>query len=156
MAIEIEKINYKKQNSLTILDTILSKWFKDPKVLNFTEPKMPYPFNFNKWMKIFYYNNEIDSYVIKKDGWIVCFGSIEFISSETVLLKHFCAEDKKEGKGQKIRLINFFQKNSLTGEIKKIKINLMKKDFEMIKIIKNLKFKKGKSGKKIQQYYKEI
>ena len=156
MAIEIEKINYKKQNSLAIIDTILSKWFKDPKVLNFTEPKMSYPFNFNKWMKIFYHNNQIDSYAIKKDGWILCFGSIEFISSDTVLLKHFCAEDKKKGKKQKIKLINFFLENSLTSEIKKIKINLMKKDFEMIEIVKNLKFKEGKIGKKIQQYYKKI
>ena len=52
MAITIKKISYHNKKDARILEAVLTNWFKDPKELNLTDPKMSYPFNFKKWITL--------------------------------------------------------------------------------------------------------
>ena len=54
MDIKIEKVTYDNPKHRKILKVVLSKWFKNPKELNWTDPRINYPFNFNKWIELTY------------------------------------------------------------------------------------------------------
>ena len=76
MSISIEKISYQNQKDLRILESVLSTWFKNPKELNWTDPRMKYPFKFKNWVALTYSYDDIDSYVIKSDDPIIRFNDI--------------------------------------------------------------------------------
>ena len=44
----LEKISYSRKEDCRIMDSVLRKWFKDPKVLNLVSPNLTYPFNFKE------------------------------------------------------------------------------------------------------------
>jgi len=50
MSIKIEKVTYNNKEDSRILESVLSNWFKNPKELNFIEPRLQYPFNYKKWI----------------------------------------------------------------------------------------------------------
>ena len=91
MAITIEKISYQNKKDARILEAVLTNWFKDPKELNLTDPKMSYPFNFKKWITLTYANQEIHSFAIKSDDWIIGIGNLMIIpeTKRTHALQNF-------------------------------------------------------------------
>ena len=68
-SITIRKVNYDRKNECRIFQTCLKNWFSDPKALHLTEPKLRYPFDFEKWMK-FFYSREKETWVLLKNDWI--------------------------------------------------------------------------------------
>ena len=62
MSIKIEKVSYNNSKDRQVLKTILSKWFENPKELNWTDPRLNYPFNFNRWVELTYKDNNVKSF----------------------------------------------------------------------------------------------
>ena len=57
MAIKIEKVSYNNPKDLQLLKVILSEWFKNPKELNWIDPRIHKPYNFNNCVKLTYNNS---------------------------------------------------------------------------------------------------
>ena len=103
-SITIRKINYDRKNECRIFQTCLKNWFSDPKALHLTEPKLRYPFDFEKWMK-FFYSREKETWVLLKNDWITACISFRYCSGEKngQLLHIFVDKDyRRNGYGKKL------------------------------------------------------
>ena len=78
--IKIGKINHEQLNERRILQACLKNWFSDPKSLHLTEPNLQYPFDYNKWIRLFYSRRRYEMWVLLKDNWIIGFISFRRIS----------------------------------------------------------------------------
>ena len=78
MSIKIEKVTYNNKEDSRILESALSNWFKNPKELNFLEPRLQYPFNYKKWITLTYINSNAESFALKENEWIIGIGNIIF------------------------------------------------------------------------------
>jgi hypothetical protein len=70
MSIKIEKVSYNNSKDLQVLKAILSKWFENPKELNWTDPRINYPFNFNKWVELTYKDSNVKSFICEFNPFI--------------------------------------------------------------------------------------
>jgi len=75
--ITIEEVSYENAEQARILKACLENWFKNPKDLQLTSPKVPYPFKFKNWIDISYLKLESVTYILKKDDWIIGHISIQ-------------------------------------------------------------------------------
>tara|TARA_Y100001949_G_scaffold124383_1_gene106150 strand:+ start:245 stop:757 length:513 start_codon:yes stop_codon:yes gene_type:complete len=67
----IETVSYQNKKDHRILEACLSNWFKDPKTLQFTDPRMRFPFRINNWVNLSYQQPGIKTYIIKHERWII-------------------------------------------------------------------------------------
>ena len=74
----LEKISYSRKEDCRIMESVLSRWFKDPKILNLVSPNLSYPFNFKDWVSKNYSKRQVTSniYCNFEKRWIV--GHISF------------------------------------------------------------------------------
>ena len=63
--------SYKDNEHVRILNSVLSKWLSNPKILHFTAPKIQYPFNINNWISISYNDQNTYTCTIEIDNWII-------------------------------------------------------------------------------------
>lgn len=75
--IAIEQVSYNNSEQARILKACLETWFQNPKDLQLTSPRVPYPFKFKNWIDIYYLKLESITYVLKKDEWIIGHLSIQ-------------------------------------------------------------------------------
>ncbi len=80
--ITITKVSYSKQRDRKVLQSCLKNWFSDPKALNLTDPRMNYPFRFEKWVKLSYSEGEKKTWILRENEWIVAYLSLSFVSEE--------------------------------------------------------------------------
>ena len=52
METTLQIMSYANPKERAKLKPILQRWFQNPKDLHLTEPRMPYPFRFQKWVKL--------------------------------------------------------------------------------------------------------
>ncbi len=98
--LKIELVNYANLKHNRILEAVLTKWFQDPKDLQFTDPRMAYPFSFKKWVKLSYQQPNVETLVLKKDAWIIGHASILSIPSRRQKhIFHFFVDKASRGKG---------------------------------------------------------
>ena len=50
----LEEISYSRKEDRKIMESVLNRWFIDPKTLNFVSPEFNYPFKFKKWLNLYY------------------------------------------------------------------------------------------------------
>jgi len=79
MKVTLDTVSYSNPSDRKILISCLSGWFTNPRELQFTEPRMTYPFDFRKWCSQSYNEDNIQSYVVKMDKWIVAYLSVKVI-----------------------------------------------------------------------------
>jgi len=68
---KIQIIDYYNTEQARILESCLKEWFRDPKELNLTSPKMRYPFKFSQWRKKFYSDPDSLTFITIREDWIV-------------------------------------------------------------------------------------
>ncbi len=105
MSITIEKVSYNKPKDARILEAVLTEWFRNPKELNLTDPRMAYPFNFKKWVSMTYADHDIASFALKENDWIVGIGNMMFFTeSKRAHALHIFVdtEYRSQGLGKKI------------------------------------------------------
>ena len=104
--ITIEKVSYENTEHVRILKACLETWFKNPKDLNLTAPQMTYPFNFNRWVDNSYTLQNTQSFILKKDKWIIGYMSLQLQpKNDFVHLFHVFIDREYRGKGYSKLLI---------------------------------------------------
>ncbi len=98
--ITIEQVSYKNAEQARILKACLEIWFKNPKDLNLTAPKMTYPFHFNRWIADSYSKDNTLTYILKKDKWIIGYMSLQLQPKKDFIhLFHVFIDRSFRGKG---------------------------------------------------------
>ena len=158
--LSISNISYKNDKSLRVLASVLSKWFSDPKTLYFTSPNLRYPFNINHWISTFYKEDNIETYILKKENWIIGHLSVKIDENKNLAhLFHLFIDNENRQKGYAKKLIRYVEKNIITGKdnIGAITTNCVKKNIPAITLYQSIGFQilKEKKWFKMIKYIKK-
>ena len=149
MAITIEKISYQNKKDARILETVLTNWFKDPKELNLTSPNMSYPFNFKKWAKIFYADQEIHSFVIKSEDWIIGIGNLRIMPDTKIAhAYHIFIDPNYRQQGLAEKMVRNLESLGRSEKMEVMTLRVVPKNKPAIKLYKKLGFEETKSSKR--------
>ena len=148
--ISISNISYKNDESVRILTIVLSKWFSDPKTLHFTSPNLKYPFNMNHWVSTFYKTDDVETFVLKDENWIIGHLSVKIDKNNNIAhFFHLFIDSENRQKGYAKKLIRYAEKHIITGKdnIKAITLNCVKKNIPAITLYQSIGFQKLKEKK---------
>jgi len=147
MSIKIEKVSYNNSKDRQVLKTILSKWFENPKELNWTDPRLNYPFNFNKWVELTYNDYNVKSFALKEDNWVIGIGNI-ILNKNTKFAKalHIFIDSKYRNKGLGTKMLKYLEALAKDDNMTTISINVMPKNKRAIKLYEKIGFKELKSN----------
>ena len=147
--ISISNISYKNDESVRILTAVFSKWFSNPKTFYYTSPNLKYPFNMNLWVSTFYKQNNVETYVLKDEKWIIGHLSIKIDRNENLAhLFHLIIDKENRQKGHARKLISYVEKQVIAdNNIKAITIKCVKKNIPAIKLYQSMNFQKLKEKK---------
>ena len=126
--ISISTITYKKKEDIRILNSCLSNWFTDPKILHFVHPEMAYPFKIERWISLSYLH-KTSTLILKDHNWIIGHLSIrKNKESKSAHLFHLIIDPNYQREGYAKKLISHAEKMIMENNINKITINVMKKN----------------------------
>ena len=125
----LEEISYSRKEDCRIMESVLLKWFKNPKVLNFVSPKLSYPFQFKKWISKFYANSEQNTktIILKNKKWIIGHISLEFENGKSNFF-HLFIDKEYRGKSLGEKLIQEMETISTHYNIPKITTSIASKN----------------------------
>ena len=137
----LEKISYSRKEDCRIMQSVLNRWFKDPKILNLVSPNLTYPFNFKDWVSKNYSKRQVQaiSIVILKKRWIVGHISFRFKKDEAHIF-HLVIDKSYRKLGLAKRLIAEVEEHCLKLR-KTITLKILQKNQEAISLFKNLGYK---------------
>ena len=148
--ISISNISYENDESVRILASVLSKWFSDPKTFHFTSPNLKYPFNMNHWVSTFYKTDNVETFVLKDENWIIGHLSVKIDEKKNIAhFFHLFIDSENRQKGYAKKLIRYVEKHIIAGKdnIKMITLNCVKKNVPAINLYQSIGFKKLKEKK---------
>ena len=148
--ISISNISYKNDESVRILSSVLSKWLSDPKTLHFTSPNSKYPFNINQWISIFYKMDNVETYVLKNENWIIGHLSVKIDENKNIAhFFHLFIDSENRQKGYAKKLIKYVEKHIITenDNIRAITLNCVRKNIPAINLYQSIGFQKLKEKK---------
>ena len=156
------EVSYHNDDDIRILNAILSNWLSNPKILHFTAPNHQYPFKISKWISLSYTDQNVSTFCLKLDNWIIGHISIKLnIEEKSAHLFHLIIDEKYRKKGYAKRLVEHVEQKLLDKkEFNRLSLNCVKKNqsaralyqslgFSMvkekryIKMVKDLKMKEG-------------
>ena len=148
MSITIEKISYQNKKDVRILEAALTNWFKDPKELNLTDPKMSYPFNFKKWVTLNYAEQEIHSFVI---------GNLMIIpDTKRTHALHIFIDPEYRQQGLAKKMVRHLESLGRSKKMKVMTLRVMPKNKPAIKLYEKLGFEKTGSSKRKSLLFEKI
>ena len=157
MAITIEKISYQNKKDARILETVLTNWFKDPKELNLTSPNMSYPFNFKKWVTLTYANQEIHSFVIKSEDWIIGIGNLMIIPyTKKAQAIHIFIDPDYRQQGLAEKMVRHLESLGRSEKMEVMTLRVVPKNKPAIKLYKKLGFEETGSSKRKGLLFEKI
>ena len=148
--ISITNISYKNDENVRILASVLSKWFSDPKTLHFTSPNLKYPFNMNHWVSTFYKTDNVETFVLKDEHWIIGHLSVKIDENKNIAhFFHLFIDSENRQKGYAKKLIKYVEKHIVAGKVnvRVITLNCVKKNIPAITLYKSMGFQKLKEKK---------
>ena len=149
MAITIEKISYQNKKDARILETVLTNWFKDPKELNLTSPNMSYPFNFKKWVMLNYADQEIHSFVIKSEDWIIGMGNLKIIPDiKRAHVYHIFIDPNYRQQGLAEKMVRHLELLGRSEKMEIMTLRVVPKNKPAVKLYKKLGFEETASSKR--------
>ena len=151
--LSISNISYKNDESVRVLTAVLSKWFSDPKTLHFTSPNLKYPFNMNHWISTFYKMDNMETFVLKDENWIIGHISVKIYPNKNIAhFFHLFIDSENRQKGYAKMLIKYVEKYIINGKnnIKAITLNCVKKNIPAINLYQSIGFQKLKEKKWIK------
>ena len=149
MAITIEKISYQNKKDARILETVLTNWFKDPKELNLTSPNMSYPFKFKKWVMLTDADQEIHSFVMKSEDWIIGMGSLRIIpDTKRAHAYHIFIDPNYRQQGLAEKMVRNLESLGRSEKMEVMTLRVVPKNKPAIKLYKKLGFEETKSSKR--------
>jgi len=149
MSITIKNISYQNKKDARILETVLKNWFKDPKELNLTSPNMSYPFNFKKWVTLFYKEQEIHSFVMKSEDWIIGMGSLRIIpDSKRAHAYHIFIDPEYRQRGLAEKIVRHLESLGRSEKMEIMTLRVVPKNKPAIKLYNKLGFEETASSKR--------
>ena len=124
LKLSICSMSYDKKDDIKILNSCLSKWFSNPKILHFVSPSMKYPFKIQQWVN-HSYQKKSNTLVLKLDNWII--GHLSFRTNdqmETANIYHLIIEPNHQRMGYGAQLIFHAEKLISDSNIERITINV--------------------------------
>ena len=141
MSIKIEKVTYNNKEDSRILESALSNWFKNPKELNFIEPRLQYPFNYKKWITLTYINSNAESFALKENEWIIGIGNIIInVDTKRAHIMHIFIDDNYRRKGLATKIIQYLETLARERKMKILTLSVMPRNKPAIKLYKKLGF----------------
>ena len=147
----LEEISYSRKEDRRIMESVLKSWFTDPKTLNFVSPEFKYPFDFIRWTKLYYKddNSRITTVVLKHSDWVVGHVSIK-IEEENCKIFHLFLNQEHRGKGLAIKMLKEIENYGKESGTKSIQASIQKKNLICLKLFtrsgyKNKNLKNSKS-----------
>ena len=157
MTITIEKISYQNKKDARILETVLTNWFKDPKELNLTNPNMSYPFNFKKWVTLTYANQEIHSFAIKSEDWIIGIGNLMIIpDTKKAQALHIFIDPDYRQQGLAEKMVHHLELLGRSEKMEVMTLRVVPKNKHAIKLYKKLGFEETGSSKRKGLLFEKI
>ena len=157
MAFIIEKISYQNKKDARILEAVLTNWFKDPKELNLTDPKMSYPFNFKKWITLTYANQEIHSFAIKSDDWIIGIGNLMIIpETKRTHALHIFIDPEYRQQGLAEKMVCHLESLARSEKMEFMTFRVMPKNKPAIRLYEKLGFEETVSSKRKGLLFEKI
>jgi ribosomal protein S18 acetylase RimI-like enzyme len=149
MAITIEKISYQNKKDARILETVLTNWFKDPKELNLTSPNMSYPFNFKKWVMLTDADQEIHSFVIKSEDWIIGMGNLKIIpDTKRAHVYHIFIDPNYRQQGLAEKMVRHLELLGRSEKMEIMTLRVVPKNKPAVKLYEKLGFEETASSKR--------
>ena len=148
--ISISNISYENDESVRILASVLSKWFSDPKTFHFTSPNLKYPFNMNHWVSTFYKTDNVETFVLKDENWIIGHLSVKIDEKKNIAhFFHLFIDSENRQKGYAKRLMRYVEKHIIAEKdyIRMITLNCVKKNVPAINLYQSIGFQKLKEKK---------
>ena len=108
----------------------MSNWLSNPKILHFTAPNHQYPFKISKWISLSYTDQNISTFCLKLDNWIIGHISIKLnIEEKSAHLFHLIIDEKYRKKGYAKRLVEHVEQKLLDKkEFNRLSLNCVKKN----------------------------
>ena len=148
MSISIEKVSYKNSKDCRILEAALNNWFKNPKELNFIDPRMSYPFNFKKWVLLYYNNPDIKSFACKYNNWIIGISNIKFIQkTKRAHAFHIFVDQKYREQGLATKMLQHLESQARDKKMNILTINVLPKNKPAKKLYERIGFEAGNTSK---------
>jgi len=123
--LSISSMSYEKKDDVRILTSCLSKWFSNPKILNFVSPSMSYPFKIKQWINQSY-SSQNKTLVLKLDNWVIGHLSIQMNNqTKSAHIFHLIIDPEQQQKGYGKKLISHAEKLITKNNLKKITINVL-------------------------------
>jgi len=149
MAITIKKISYQNKKDARILETVLTNWFKDPKELNLTSPNMSYPFNFKKWVMLTDADQEIHSFVIKSEDWIIGMGNLKVIpDTKRAHAYHIFIDPNYRQQGLAEKMVRHLELLGRSEKMEIMTLRVVPKNKPAVKLYEKLGFEETASSKR--------
>lgn len=139
--ITLERISYANPKHRKILTSCLSEWFSNPRDLNFTDPRMRYPFDFRQWVQTAYSDDNIETWVMKKNNWIIGYFSISLPpGSKTAKLFHVFLDPQFRGQGFGKKLVRFSEEKSIKNGCFALRLKVNPKNEKAIGLYESFGF----------------
>ena len=124
LRLSISPMSYEKKDDIRILNSCLSEWFSNPKILNFVSPSMRYPFKIQQWINKSY-SKQSNTLVLKLDNWIIGHISIRLNDkTKSAHFFHLIIDPSQQQKGYGKKLISYAEGLIIKNNLKKIIINI--------------------------------
>ena len=143
----LEEISYSQKEHRYVMESVLNKWFAIPKVLNFVEPQITYPFKFKNWLSIYNENKSNTTILILRHShWIIGYVSIVIDNYKGKILHLFIDPNyRRQGFGS--ILLTEIEKYSRQSGVNTIQLRTQKKNKISLDFFKKLKYQENKQIK---------
>ena len=143
----LEEISYSKKEHRKVMEPTLNKWFTMPKVLNFVEPKITYPFKFKNWLSIYSANkNKTTILILRHNHWIIGYASIVIDNSKGTIL-HLFIDPSYRRQGFGSILLMEIEKYSRDSGVNTIQLRTQKKNKISLDFFLKLKYQENQQIK---------
>ncbi|MBT3179612.1 MAG: GNAT family N-acetyltransferase [Candidatus Marinimicrobia bacterium] len=135
----LDEISYLRKEDCRIMEAVLRSWFRNPKTLNYVDPRISFPFNLKKWKSVSY-KLDMDStktFVIKDADWIIGHISIR-VKESTGHLFHLFIDPKYRQNGLAKKLVDATENHGKKNGCKTFILNVVKKNIEAINLYEKL------------------
>lgn len=146
------EVSYTNKDDIRILNAILSNWFSDPKILHFTAPNHHYPFKISSWISLSYTDQNIRTFCLKLDNWIIGHISMKLNAEEqSAHLFHLIIDEKYRNKGYAKKLVKHLEQKLTDKEkFNRLSLNCVKKNQSALALYQSLGFSIVKEKKHIK------
>ena len=157
MTITIEKVSYQNKKDVRILEAVLTNWFKNPKDLNLVDPRMSYPYNFKKWVTLTYADQEIHSFTIKSEKWIIGIGNLMIRpESKRADVLHVFIDPNYRQQGLGERMVRHLESLGRNEKMDILVLRVTPKNKAAIKLYEKLGFEQKESPKRGKLLFEKI